>query len=561
MRAGRSNWPLRAGALALVGCALAVGCGSSDGSGGERNGALDDAGGTDADSGAAPPDADADADGDAGPNVDADPDTGLVDAPDGVAEASADAEVDTGAEDGPLAQDSGPDGPVGPPVCGDGWRDPLTEECDDGTGSTPPDSCSVDCRVQELPVLLPSTTKAKRQLGLGRHPIAAGDAGFAVAYVNYVTFPVTVALRAFGPKGEPLGSELILDSGLTAHASADPVVAALPNGKYAVVWMDVNGPGDGSGWGIALSIVDPLAGSVGPRIRVNGTTQDNQHSPDVVWTGTELVVAWEDQSKFLMTKSDLRLRRFDGAGKPIAQEQLLAGTADQELRLCLAKRQGGGWAAAWRTADLSGDFTRVAIEGKQWAVGPVSWAPDGEAPVLIELDATHLLVVFLDGGLGLGTSRLRGAVIDTTQSTAPAPFAIDPLEPAYAADPSLDQEQPSIARAGDRLYLAWRSGTITGTPEVEELWLKEIGWQASGGGMTIDLSHSEIALPRWPEHRKGEQSWPGLAGAPLWPEGALATTWTDWGTTFGTGEGQPDVIVEFIPTPVLRLSTDGGIGE
>lgn len=51
---------------------------------------------------------------------------------------------------------------------------------------------------------------------------------------------------------------------------------------------------------------------------------------------------------------------------------------------------------------------------------------------------------------------------------------------------------------------------------------------------------------------------PALAALPLWPEGALAAAWEDWGVTFGF-EGEPDVVTELIPAPVLRIpALDGG---
>jgi hypothetical protein len=122
-----------------------------------------------------------------------------------------------------------------------------------------------------------------------------------------------------------------------------------------------------------------------------------------------------------------------------------------------------------------------------------------------------------------------------------------------------DQTRPALARVGDRIYLAWRSGSVGGLTH-PELWLKELGWSASTA--TLDLSNEEIPLPRAPEHSKGFQETPALAAAPLWPQGALATAWRDEGNVFGSIEGDPDVLVEFIPTPVLRLpDTDGGLGK
>ena len=67
-----------------------------------------------------------------------DPDGDASEASDGTA-GSAGAGGGSDASDG---ADAGPDGPTGPNVCGDGWRDVLTEECDDGN-SVATDACSI----------------------------------------------------------------------------------------------------------------------------------------------------------------------------------------------------------------------------------------------------------------------------------------------------------------------------------------------------------------------------------------------------------------------------------
>src|SRR5690606_22104097 len=110
----------------------------------------------------------------------------------------------------------------------------------------------------------------KRKLGLGRHPIAAGDAGFGVAIVDETTLPPEILLRTFDPKGTPLPGVITVGSGLKQGTDADPVVAALPGGKYAVAWTDFAGA-DGSQTGIAFRIVDPAAPSSGLSGHVNVT--------------------------------------------------------------------------------------------------------------------------------------------------------------------------------------------------------------------------------------------------------------------------------------------------
>src|SRR5688572_2122289 len=74
-------------------------------------------------------------------------------------------------------------------ACGDGVRDALLEECDDGVGSDN-DACTPDCQVNDFLVdTWPGSEEVgdfapEHRLGEGRHPIASGDRSFAVAYLE-----------------------------------------------------------------------------------------------------------------------------------------------------------------------------------------------------------------------------------------------------------------------------------------------------------------------------------------------------------------------------------------
>jgi hypothetical protein len=484
---------------------------------------------------------------------------GTVDAADD-APAAEDAPGDVSAEP---AEDAGPDGPTGENVCGDGWRDPIDEECDDGNGSNPPDSCSSDCRVTDLlPVFGPMPEagtipdKMHRKLGLGRHPIGAGDAGFAIAFVDYLKVPADINLKLFGPKGAPLPGIITLASGMNQISDADPVVAALPGGKFAVAWTDANADGDGRG--IAFRIVDPAVPPTSQPGHANTVTAQNQEAPDILWTGSEIVVVWQDAATTgPMNLSDVRARRFSSSGTALGSEDV-AATLLRETQPALA-RFGSGWAVAWRAQSTVAPEESIGVKSGSavWSVGPFMPGPIFERPALVELDATRLLVVFSETTIvgGQNVPRLRGALLDTQAPGSVQRFSIEPLIAGYSA---LPQYEPNVARVGDRIYVAWRSAGIKSWPD-GEIWLKEVHW--SSAGATLDLSGVELEIPREPAHRVGPQRRPALAAAPLWPEGALVTAWEDFGQVFGAIEGTPDFVVSFVPTPILRIEGDGGLGK
>ncbi|MCC6663356.1 MAG: hypothetical protein IT375_06400 [Polyangiaceae bacterium] len=448
----------------------------------------------------------------------------------------------------PEAGDAAADAPVSL-YCGDGVRDPFSEECDDGNASGA-DSCDA-CFVQDV-LLVPGPgsdggvpPKVARRLGEGRHPLAGGDAGFAVAFVTSLPAPVTLGVKRFDSVGVPAGT-LSVAADASVTAAAHPVIAALPGGKYAVAYTDLGA--DGDGLGVALRLVD--ASGAGPLVRANTTKNFGQHDVDLLWTGSELVAAWVDDSKLPTTGSDLRMRRFSAALSPVSSEEVLAGSAAQESSVALAPF-AGSWAAAWRSASAGTEAIVVKTTGASWTVAVASPGPADDKPALAALDASHLLVIFSAGV----PARLRGAILDTANQSNVTSFPIAPGVAPYSTDASLAQSHPGVVAAGGRLWVAWRSTAVPGVPEAEELWLKPLDWSSAA----LDLSQPELPLPRWPSHLSGDQRRPALAASPQ-PFGvALATAWDDHGRVFGSVEGTPDVVAELMPLPLLRKPVlDGG---
>lgn len=442
----------------------------------------------------------------------------------------------------PEAGDAAADAPVSL-YCGDGVRDPLSEECDDGNSSGA-DSCDA-CFVQDV-LLVPGPgsdggvpPKVARRLGEGRHPIAGGDAGFAVAFVTSLPAPVTLGVKRFDSVGVP-ATTLSVAADASITAAAHPVIAALPGGKYAVAYTDLGA--DGDGLGVALRLVD--ASGAGPLVRANTTKIFGQHDVDLIWTGSELVAAWVDDSKLPANGSDLRMRRFSAALSPVSAEEALAGSAAQESGVALAPF-AGGWAAAWRSASAGSETIVVKTTGASWTVAVAAPGPAEDKPALAELDASHLLLVFSEGT----PARLRGAILDTASQTV-SPFPITPSVAPYSTDATIAQTHPNAVRAGSRLFVAWRSALVPGDAKAEELWLKELDWTSP----TLGLSKVEVTLPRWPSHLKDDQRRPALA---VTGSGALATAWDDYGRGFGSVEGTPDVVAELIPLPLLRSPSPG----
>jgi hypothetical protein len=498
------------------------------------------------------------------------PDSGLPDSSSGGG-----GELDAG----PMCFHAPPVAPSGPPVCGDGRRD-STEECDDGLGasSSVGRSCSSTCQVEdELVVAQGGAAGAagsgpldggdggptdaglaiatSRSLGNGRHPVATSDTTFAVAYLEPEAQPIGMAMATFSSAGVATGTV----NRFGAHSSlvdrSDPVLAGLPCDRYAAAWTDFGG--DGDGLGIALALVDPAVTPSGPPAHANTTTAYAQSDADIVWTGSQVVVAWADTSN-AATGPDLRFRTFDANLAPTSAEQTLAATADVEGDVTLAPFEGS-WAAAWRDDTVGGgsgfEQIRVHTGGTDWTVGPAFLPPSVAGKIaLAELDSSHLLVVYPvgidpgDTGVPNAGSKLQFAVVNFAQPGAVSGADLPINTAAEGSAAGLSHAYPNAVRVGSTAYLAWWTAAAAGDPNGEELWLQPVGWN----GVAVNWDAAALPLPRSRAHQAGDQRMPALAASGLAPSGALVTAWNDLGKGFGGGEGNGDTAVTVQPLPLLR---------
>jgi len=440
-------------------------------------------------------------------------------------------------------------------ICGDGIRDPVREECDLGGAVGARALCTSDCRVRDQLAVSQSFdggVSPGRTLGEGRHPIAVSATGsFGVAFVDVDAKPIRLALTSFSNTGIPSDMPVSISTGSTPLLMSHPVVAPVPGGKFAVAYTEFDG--DGDELGIALRLVDPAAAPSGKPAHANTTTVFSQYDADLIATTSGLVAAWIDDAD-ASTSPKLKYRTFGFDLTPTSGELPLAATSTtaSEGDVALAA-WGTSWAAAWRADENGLETLRIRAGSTSWSIGTYLPGPVGSRPALAELDATHLLVAYVEGTdpAETGTansSKLRVALLDTA-----APGSVTPLDVPTSLRPGLSQDQPNAARAGNQVFIAWRSESPVGgtdAPNAEELWLKQIVWS----GATLDVSATEIPLPRSLQHRVGDQRRVALAGGPLAPVGGqLVSAFDDFGKVFGAGEFEADVVVEAIPVPLLRL--------
>jgi alpha-tubulin suppressor-like RCC1 family protein len=472
--------------------------------------------------------------------------------------------------------------PLPPPLsklCGDGVVGAF-EECDDGGDHESFDTCSHHCRVTDARLGAPAKPAGaprldlERRLSRGRHAVAGSAEGFAVAFTEErPAEPPLVRLGVYGMPGpapamglpfenDPL-TLVDVSAGASSPVFADPVVATLPDGAYAVTWTGYGEDGlainaqrvarNGAGQ-FAVASEKPVTVAAGLGVG----------AADAIWTGEELVVAWTDNSD-PETAPDLRVATLSES-LSLRSNDVLTATAEVEGDVALATL-GTKWAAAWRSTaeDPSGESDDLEVvrvkeqtTGIEWTVGlpdtngtlrPFYPGPEGERPALVAIDAERLAVAFTAATEQGGPTRVYWAVLDVLY---PESIPVQPLTDTVTGDES----EPAIAAAGTTLGITWRVRTNAAH---EDVWLRTVDLIDEAGKPALFV-RDPLLLPRSTESNAGDQRTPAIAGLP-YPyqdptnaeRGAFAFAWTDFGTGLDPNVPRPDVRVQFAPLPLRRL--------
>ena len=385
----------------------------------------------------------------------------------------------------------------------------------------------------------PFPSLAGRTIGAGRHPLAARCNALAVAFSDLTDKSAGLYLSTFKSAGQALGSVQVAQ---TTVSTPDPGVAALPGDDFVVAWTDF----DDDELGISLrKVVGGVA--QGETVVANEDPAFSQSGSDIVFDGSELVVAWEDWHD-AANGPDLRYRLFTPDLKPLTGDQVLSATGAVEDNVVLAGRNGH-WAAAWRAGSQGMETIEVQSGSSHWSVGPFAPGATDDRPDLIFLDDSHLAVAFTEGTDPENTGeanvpRLHAAVLDPSTPGATESFALAPAQMPYSTQFSMGQSQPNLVLMSDHLLVAWRSDAISGEHLGSELWSRRVPFTVSGNTVTLDPSHLEAPLIQTDAQREGDQDAFRMVGTTLWPSGGIASVWDDSSRSFGAKSGGPDVVLQ-----------------
>ena len=152
--------------------------------------------------------------------------------------------------------------------------------------------------------------------------------------------------RRFNAAAAPLGGEFVVST-YTPLAQRYPVVSAVPDGRFAVVWEDQDR--DGNRFGIYGQRYDANGNPVGGDTRLNVYTTDHQHTPTVAAFGDgSFMAAWYSQDQLSFNNQDVYARRvLEGA--PGAELLVNANTAFQQFLAASDADEAGNVVVSWTT--------------------------------------------------------------------------------------------------------------------------------------------------------------------------------------------------------------------
>lgn len=431
------------------------------------------------------------------------------------------------ATDASRSSDSAPEAaPDAAPVslyCGDGIRDPVLEQCDDGPGDEL-DPCTPDCRARDAYVTDPLADVdggpifgVARQLGSGAHVVAASRDGFAIVYQE-ADLAARVFVQSFDAVGHRKGEPLLVSEGRTPAGTANAVIAVVSGAVYAVAWTDgTDGTPD-----IAMRTVDMDSRVLGPVRIANETLSGPQQDPDILRVNGEWIVAWTD----LFT---VHARRFDGNLSPVDAEEMIPQGTGLQSGVALAEN-AGTWALGWRANDAGLDSIQVVAGANSWSTEYRAPGPSGDRPALATLPDGSMVVVFsaareqYDAGQSLG-DELRGALLDA--ATTGAVYS-------QALSSDIESTRPRAARIGDRVAIVWQSEdsvTSTALPLLGEI---RGPWNGASAFSLQTVSSLAVAAS------SADRTNAVIAPAPY---GAFVGAWEDW--TLAPGRPLPDVAYVF----------------
>ena len=405
--------------------------------------------------------------------------------------------------------------PVTLDVDGDGHRAPLPghragdpgscgDDCDDGSPKAAPgnpevcDGVDNDCNgvVDDGMRYVPASTTVDA-LRLSGDIAPAEPAGIAwsgdsymTAYAGTVSSKLHVFTSQLGADGSKLSPEARFT--VTTADSAGGVLA-WTGAEYGIMWDDRR-----DDWETYFNRMNAKGEKLGPDQLVSPGDGTWSLGTGMVWTGSEYVIAYEDQGD-LFPDFDLYAQRLDVDGKPIGGNVQLEPDQSEDASIGVGL---GTLGIAWTHTEAGNHdvFFRV-FDRKLVPVSPkiqlTTGSIAGQSPNVV-WNRDHYVVAWYDAD---GTKHaVYGAAIDE-KGVVSVPARAITESPKFS-------RYPTIRPLGDRLLLVW-SDTKDGNKGYE-LYAK-----------MLDTSLTSIDIERRVTNAVGDSVFPTAAFGPTGDVGII----------------------------------------
>ena len=191
-----------------------------------------------------------------------------------------------------------------------------------------------------------------------RPVVATSTSGFVVAWDSDHGGGTgnDIYVRRFDASGAPQSGDVPVT--VIEGNQAAPAVAAAPDGRFVVAWVD-NGS-DGSSWGIYARRFAADGSPLGDAFRVNQQVENAQVNPTVAMAGDgSFVVAW-DSAHEAPDAFAVFARAYDATGATAGDDINVSGDfAADHREPSIAADPAGGFVVSWHTISGGADGTQV----------------------------------------------------------------------------------------------------------------------------------------------------------------------------------------------------------
>jgi Ca2+-binding RTX toxin-like protein len=190
------------------------------------------------------------------------------------------------------------------------------------------------------------------------------------------------AIRAqmFNADGTKFGGELLVNTATTFFQDV-PAVTALPNGKFAITWMDTSrSGGDPDSSAVRCQMYNGDGTRYGAEFLVNTATANQQYDPAMASFGSgRFIVTWSDLSGVGdASQQGVKAQLFNSDGSPYGIEFLVNSTTNRaQVQSTVAVLADSNFVAAWYDLSQAGpDTSGSAIRARLFNSAGIPFAPD-----------------------------------------------------------------------------------------------------------------------------------------------------------------------------------------